>query len=183
MSKQPLSVQRSSSTPRVSGNQSRWRILFYDPNSNNPTGTTIISPDLAYCFVFYTVRRRFGNQVLTGSVDSKKIIAKFFSVLTSIADRSEPSGLRSTNRMRWIEEVVAEFFLGDDRFFSVRKRHLFSKARTLPITWRREIGQGSSRTYSAAHVHWIVIRRVGATRREVQQTYRSTGYPRRLRAQ
>jgi hypothetical protein len=132
MSKQPLSVQRSSSIPRVSGNQSRWRILFYDPNSNNPTGTTIVSPNLAYCFVFYTVRRRFGNEVLTGSGDSKKIIAKFLPVLTSIADRSEPSGLRSTNRMRWIEEVVSEFFLGDDRFFSVRKRHLFSKAERLP---------------------------------------------------
>ena len=28
--------------------------------------------------------------------------------------------------------------------------------RTLPITRRREIGQGSNHTYSAAHVHWIV---------------------------
>ncbi|MEY2724311.1 MAG: hypothetical protein RLZZ458_178 [Planctomycetota bacterium] len=28
---------------------------------------------------------------------------------------------------------------------------------TAAITWRREIGQGSNRTFSAAHVHWIVI--------------------------
>jgi hypothetical protein len=157
MSKQPLSVQRSSNIPRVSGNQSRWRILFYDPNSNNPTGTTIVSPNLAFCFVFYTVLRRFGNQVLTGSGDSKKIIAKFFPVLTSIADRSEPSGLRSTNRMRWIEELVAEFFLGDDQFFSVRKRHLFSKGRTSPMTERWQVSFPSGSGRSTASVHRIVI--------------------------
>jgi DUF1680 family protein len=29
--------------PRVSGNQSRWRIFFDNPNSNNRTGTTIVN--------------------------------------------------------------------------------------------------------------------------------------------